>query len=83
MSRYHGSLLCQVAGLVALLVITGTLVLLPRHSAVADEGAIDPLAIEFRKSNVTTRYPKGDGSLDASMRDRNLSWERRTRRLLA
>jgi hypothetical protein len=44
MSRYHGSLLCQVAGLVALLVITGTLVLLPRHSAVADEGAIDPLA---------------------------------------
>jgi hypothetical protein len=39
--------------------------------------------IEFRKSNVTKRYPKGDGSLDARMRDRNLSWERRTRRLLA
>jgi hypothetical protein len=38
MSRYDGSLLCQVGGLVALLLITGTLVLLPRHSAVADEG---------------------------------------------
>ena len=39
--------------------------------------------IEFRKSNVTKRYPNGDGSLDARRRDRNLSWERRTRRLLA
>jgi hypothetical protein len=42
-----------------------------------------PGIIEFRKSNVTKRYPKGDGSLDARTRDRNLSWERRTRRLLA
>jgi RHS repeat-associated protein len=47
------------------------------------EMQFDASIIEFRKSNVTTRYPKGDGSLDASMRDRNLSWERRTRRLLA
>ena len=40
-------------------------------------------AIEFRKSNVNGHYPNGDGSLDARMRERNLSWERQTRRLLA
>ena len=39
--------------------------------------------IEFRKSNVSTFYPNSDGSLDARMNERNLSWERQTRRLLA
>ena len=39
--------------------------------------------IGFRKRNVTVPYPNGDGSLDARMRDRNFSCERRTRRVLA
>jgi hypothetical protein len=34
--------------------------------------------IEFRKSNVNGNYPNGDGSLDARMNERNLSWERQT-----
>ena len=42
-----------------------------------------PAAIEFRKSNVSKCYPNGDGSSDARMNERNLSWERQTRRLLA
>jgi len=39
--------------------------------------------IEFRISNVNGHYSNGDGSLDARMSERSLSWERQTRRLLA
>ena len=53
------------------------------HEQFVKDAKFKDYIIEFRKSNVTKRYPNGDGSLDARMRDRNLSWERRTRRLLA
>ena len=35
------------------------------------------------KGAVAYGYPNGDGSSDAKMNERNLSWERQTRRLLA
>ena len=39
--------------------------------------------IAFRKSNVKTAQSNGDGSSEARMRERSLSCERRTRRVLA
>ena len=56
-------------------------VLLPAMKEIFE--CADADTIEFRKSNVNGHYPNGDGSLDARMRERSLSWERQTRRLLA
>jgi hypothetical protein len=47
-------------------------------TCVSPDMVLADLVIAFRTSNVTNYQSKGDGSSEARMKERSLSWERRT-----